>query len=56
MGVNKMTDYTVTAVYESGQRIIVKHSTLESALATINVINHNAKIENERVTLRREWE
>ena len=50
-----MRSYDVTAVYESGLTIIVKHATLESALNTINVIKHNAKINCEKVKIVKGW-
>lgn len=53
---NKMKSYDVTAVYNTGQTIIIKHSTLSSAQATIKVLEHNARIENEQVQIIKEWE
>lgn len=55
MGAIKMKSYDITAVYNTGQTIIVKHTTEESALDTIKVIKHNAKIENEKVKIIKEW-
>lgn len=51
-----MKSYDVTAVYNTGQTLIIKHVSLESALDTINVLKHNAKIENEQVQIIKEWE
>lgn len=50
-----MKSYDVTAVYENGQTLIIKHDTKASAEQTIKILNHNAKIENESVTIRRSW-
>lgn len=55
MGATEMKSYDVTAVYDSGQTIIVKHSTLSSAQETIKALEHNAKIANEQVQIIKEW-
>lgn len=55
MGVIKVKSYDVTVVYNTGQTLIIKHSTLASAEETIKVIEHNAKIENEQVEIIKEW-
>lgn len=51
-----MKSYDVTARYNTGQTIIIKHTSLDSALQTIDVLYHNAKIQNETVTIIKEWE
>ena len=56
MGVIKMKSYDVTAVYNTGQTLIIKHSTLVSAQETIKVLEHNAKIVNEQLKIIKEWE
>lgn len=56
MGVTKMKSYDVTAVYNTGQTLIIKHTSLDSALQTITVLYHNAKIDGEEVNIIKEWE
>ncbi len=51
-----MKSYDVTAVYNTGQTLIIKHSTLSSAQQTIKVLEYNAKIANESLTINKEWE
>lgn len=56
MGAIKMKSYDVTARYNTGQTIIIKHTSLDSALQTIDVLYHNAKIQNEIVKIIKGWE
>lgn len=55
MGGIKMKTYEVTAVYNTGQRLIISHSTIASAMETIKVLEYNARIENEQVTIIKGW-
>ncbi len=50
-----MKSFDVTAVYENGLSMIIKHSDEQSALQTIKVLEHNAKIENEEVQINKGW-
>ena len=50
-----MKSYNVTAVYDNGKTLIVKHTTKESAEQTVKIIKHNAQVENENVTITKEW-
>lgn len=56
MGAIKMKSYDVTAVYNTGQTLIIKHSTQKSAENTIKILKHNAKLENEQVKIIKEWD
>lgn len=51
-----MKSYDVTAVYNTGQTLIIKHSTQKSAENTIKILKHNAKVENEQVKIIKGWE
>lgn len=51
-----MKSYDVTARYNTGQTIIIKHSTQKSAENTIKILKHNAKLENEQVKIIKGWE
>ena len=50
-----MKSYNVTAIYDNGKTLIVKHTSKESALETIKIIKHNASINDEQVTITKEW-
>lgn len=56
MGAIKMKNFDVIAVYENGQTLTIKHSSEQSAIETIKVIAHNAKLENEAVTISKGWQ
>lgn len=51
-----MKNFDVIAVYENGQTLTIKHSSEQSAIETIKVIAHNAKLENEAVTISKGWQ
>ncbi len=50
-----MKSFDVTAVYNNGQTLIIKHTSEKSAVETIKVLEHNAKIEKEDIQIIKGW-